>query len=71
MIAKILLTYFFISILIAPILITIGQALADNYWDIDYVIGVILQCVGVVSLIIDVIIIFYGVIKGIITVIWE
>lgn len=49
----------------------IGWFLEENYYGIGAVIGAILQDIGVFALIIDAIIIFYGIIGGTIKLIWE
>lgn len=71
MITKIMLTYFVVSIFIAPILIGIGTFLENNYWGVGEVIGAILSDIGVLALIIDSIIVIYAIIGCSIKLIWE
>lgn len=71
MITKIVLTFFVISIIAAPILAVIGAFLEDNYWGVGEVIGAILYDIGVVVIIIDIIIVLYGLFGETIKLIWE
>lgn len=71
MIMKIMLTFLVISIFIAPILCAIGSYLEDNFYGFGEVIGAILLTIGELALIIDAIIVNYGIIDGAIKLIWE